>query len=69
MTTTSIKTTITRTTIITFQKCDCCAAKAQYRATFSFGELDFCAHHFHDNKKSLETSGASITKLGDTNEN
>ena len=26
--------------------CDSCSARAVYRVIFSFGELDFCNHHY-----------------------
>ena len=37
--------------------CDSCPARAVYRIIFSFGELDFCNHHY--TKHEFELSCAA----------
>ena len=33
--------------------CDACSARAQFRLSLPFGELDFCNYHFDANKGQL----------------
>ena len=69
MTTKVIKTIRTRTTVTIFQSCDSCLARAKFKATFSFGELDFCLHHFKQHEKALITIADAISPIGGTDEN
>ena len=42
--------------------CDACHVKAQYRISLPFGELDFCGHHFNENKgRLLDLAGQIIS--------
>ena len=42
--------------------CDACPARAQFRLSLPFGELDFCNHHFHANKgRLLDLAGQIIS--------
>lgn len=49
--------------------CDSCPAKAVYKIIFSFGELDFCNHHYikHDFELSL-VAEQTLTKLDENGE-
>ena len=69
MATTVIKTTKIETVVVRFRKCDYCTALAKINVAFTFGELDFCLHHFNEHKAALETSATSITRIGGKNEN
>ena len=42
--------------------CDACPARAQFRLSLPFGELDFCIHHFNANKgRLLDLAGQIIS--------
>jgi|GEM_PF-3326923 len=42
--------------------CDACPARAQFRLSMPFGELDFCGHHFNANKgRLLDLAGQIIS--------
>ena len=69
MTTKVIKTIRTQTTVKIYQSCDSCPARAKFKATFSFGELDFCLHHFKEHEKALITTAEAISPIGGADEN
>ena len=68
MTTKMIRTVSTRTTITTYQSCDNCLARAKFKVIFSFGELDFCLHHFNEHEMALTSASESISEIGLSNE-
>ena len=47
--------------------CDSCSARAVYRVIFSFGELDFCNHHYI--KYEFELTCAAQHTLSKLDEN
>ena len=64
MTTKVIKTISTKTTVTSYQSCDSCLARAKFKVTFSFGELDFCFHHYKEHEESLKKTAESISPIG-----
>ena len=68
MTTKLIRTTSTKTTVTIYQSCDSCIARAKFKVTFSFGELDFCLHHFKVHEKALINTAQAISPVGDVDE-
>jgi len=38
------------------------------QVTFSFGELDFCLHHFKVHEKALINTAQAISPIGDVDE-
>lgn len=69
MTTKVIKTISTKTMVTMYQSCDSCFARAKFKATFSFGELDFCLHHFKEHETVLNNTAESISPIGGSHEN
>jgi hypothetical protein len=69
MTTKIIKSISTQTKVTTYQSCDSCIARARYKAIFSFGELDFCLHHFKKHEAMLIKAAQSISPIGGSDEN
>ena len=64
MTTKVIKTISTKTTVTMYHSCDSCLARAKFKATFSFGELDFCLHHFKEHESALIITAEAISPIG-----
>lgn len=47
--------------LVAISLCDACHTRAQYRISLPFGELDFCGHHFNENKgRLLDLAGQII---------
>ena len=61
---TVVKKTRTQTTVRNFLPCDACSARAKFNVQFSFGELDFCSHHFQLHETVITTISISIQSLG-----
>lgn len=61
---TVIKKTTTQTTVHNFQPCDACSARAKFKVQFSFGELDFCSHHFQLHETVITTISISVQSIG-----
>lgn len=53
----------TKTTTRTFQSCDGCSARARFNVYFSFGELDFCSHHYNLHETAITTVSISVQQL------
>ena len=68
MSMTTIKTVKTETVVVKFRKCDTCNAAAKFNVAFSFGELDFCLHHFNQHRIAIEGASVLIKKVGVHNE-
>jgi hypothetical protein len=47
--------------------CDACPARAVYRVIFTFGELDFCNHHY--TKNDFELACKAVHTLSRLDEN
>lgn len=61
---TVVKKTRTQTTVRNFLPCDACSARAKFNVQFSFGELDFCYHHFQLHETVITTISISVQSLG-----
>ena len=49
--------------------CDSCPARAVYRVIFSFGELDFCNHHYVKHEFELTcVAQHTLSKLDENGE-
>jgi len=61
---TIVKKIKTQITVRNFKSCDACSARAKFNVQFSFGELDFCSHHFQLHETKITTISISVQSLG-----
>jgi hypothetical protein len=61
------KKTRIQTKVRNFQACDACSARAKFNVQFSFGELDFCSHHFRLHEIVITTISISVQSIGGAN--